>query len=298
VSDFLCPNGHRIHCLADQAGRAAKCPRCGVRFRIPTQEGVPAEAAPGADSDISPPELSDSGASSASAVRPRPSQKEPQIEFLCPNGHHLHGPASLQGRPGACPECGSRFRIPILDESDEQEEEQEAAPEQLDLGSLIGEEQGGSGAAQAAEDIESDQAPAILDEASTSGQDDVPSALEMPSGAHYPPVSVEEAASNTQIVLRDRQSAVSSAGPAPGHPLAQVVAQLWAAKGTAKLELQLAGGETLVPDYFAKRLSHGNHGAFATKASDGCWTLTVIRWDAVERVLLRDLKSLPAEWAE
>ncbi len=50
------------------------------------------------------------------ADRPPSAVKEPQIEFLCPNGHHLHGPASLQGRPGECPECGSRFRIPVVDE--------------------------------------------------------------------------------------------------------------------------------------------------------------------------------------
>jgi hypothetical protein len=42
--------------------------------------------------------------------------KETQIEFLCPNGHRLHGPASLQGKPGECPECGSRFHIPTYDE--------------------------------------------------------------------------------------------------------------------------------------------------------------------------------------
>ena len=33
--EFLCPNGHRIRCQAEQAGRAAKCPRCGVKFRVP-----------------------------------------------------------------------------------------------------------------------------------------------------------------------------------------------------------------------------------------------------------------------
>ena len=35
--EFLCPNGHRIRCQAVQVGRAGKCPRCGVKFRIPKE---------------------------------------------------------------------------------------------------------------------------------------------------------------------------------------------------------------------------------------------------------------------
>jgi hypothetical protein len=36
VIEFLCPNNHKIRCPDDQAGRAAKCPKCGVKFLIPT----------------------------------------------------------------------------------------------------------------------------------------------------------------------------------------------------------------------------------------------------------------------
>lgn len=115
--EFLCPNGHRIRCPAAQAGRAARCSRCGVRFRIPEAAELNAPEAIGSDSKISRPELTDS----AIASKPPPStigrlQKEPQIEFLCPNGHRLFGQANLQGRAGECPECGSRFRIPTYDE--------------------------------------------------------------------------------------------------------------------------------------------------------------------------------------
>ena len=35
VIQFLCPNGHKIHCPDDRAGKPAKCPKCGVKFRIP-----------------------------------------------------------------------------------------------------------------------------------------------------------------------------------------------------------------------------------------------------------------------
>ena len=34
--ECLCPNNHKIRCPDDLAGRAAKCPKCGMRFPIPS----------------------------------------------------------------------------------------------------------------------------------------------------------------------------------------------------------------------------------------------------------------------
>ncbi len=120
--EFLCPNGPRIRCAAEQAGRAAKCPRCGVKFRIPDAADLNVSEAVGSDSNVTGPEFtdSDSGSKKPPPVISRP-PREPQIEFLCPNGHRLHGPASLQGKPGECPDCGSRFRIPVYDETSSEE---------------------------------------------------------------------------------------------------------------------------------------------------------------------------------
>ncbi len=104
---FLCPNGHTIRCSDEQAGRTAKCPKCGAKFRIPKLADIAAaEQATATPLTESPSTLS----------------AEEQIEFLCPNGHRLFGPARLQGQPGQCPECGVKFRIPSYDEIDEEEE--------------------------------------------------------------------------------------------------------------------------------------------------------------------------------
>jgi DNA-directed RNA polymerase subunit RPC12/RpoP len=118
--EFLCPNGHRIHCPEEQAGRAAKCPRCGVKFRIPSQSEAKVAGPSEGGSGVSRPELNDSGSSGIRGSRAVADQ-QPEIEFLCPNGHRLHGAASLQGRPGQCPECGSRFRIPTYEDVPEEE---------------------------------------------------------------------------------------------------------------------------------------------------------------------------------
>jgi hypothetical protein len=115
--EFLCPNGHKIRCQAAQAGRAAKCPRCGVKFRVPdvTDQNLPKTG--DSDPSISPPDFTDSSVTGKSALGTSGAAgKEPDFEFLCPNGHRLHGPASLQGRPGECPDCGSRFRIPTYED--------------------------------------------------------------------------------------------------------------------------------------------------------------------------------------
>jgi hypothetical protein len=103
-----------------------------VKFRVPDAAELNLSEATGSDSNVSRPEFTDSGIGS----RKLPSvggrvQREPQIEFLCPNGHRLHGPASLQGKAGECPDCGSRFRIPTYDD---------ASPEDIHLGRVEGHE--------------------------------------------------------------------------------------------------------------------------------------------------------------
>jgi hypothetical protein len=73
---------------------------------------------------------------SASGVAIGPALGEDEVEFLCPNNHLLHGPSSLEGKAGQCPECGSRFRIPVYDEDAADELDDETKP-QISVRSIL-----------------------------------------------------------------------------------------------------------------------------------------------------------------
>ena len=262
VIEFLCPNGHRIRCQAEQAGRAAKCPRCGVKFRVPKPTDLEVSEVAGSDSKILRPEFVDSTGSS----RRFPAvgggvQKEPEIEFLCPNGHRLHGSVKLQGRPGQCPECGSRFRIPTYEDiSAEEETEQE-----ISLGRVNGRE------------------------GSDAGKRDVTAAQSVPpaGGSRVP---LANGAMPTAISRRDLA----------GQAMAALVAKLWDMRPTgATIELRLRDGQTVVPNEFLKKLSQqNNQGVFAVKEADGRLLLVAVAWDAVATATLRGLSELPKGLAE
>jgi len=251
--EFLCPNGHRIRCPAERAGQPAKCPKCGVRFRIPEPS----------DEDRSPDETRSTGAERTNGLASGKTQAtttaEPQIEFLCPNGHRLHGAASLQGRTGQCPECNSRFRIPSCDDvpADDEEEAEE------EIGVV------GAGC-----------------DTKVTFDDTEPFAASQASNGE------SEAAVTTAIRLENSgvlatQSHVS--------PLAELLAKLFGEKNAeATVQLHLTSGETLTPNHFVKQASQGSHGLFAFDDSSGLFTLMLIAWQSIARIEIQGMKELPA----
>lgn len=190
------------------------------------------------------------------------SSREPQIEFLCPNGHRLHGPASLQGRLGQCPDCGSRFRIPVYDEGDDNE--------QAELGIEMGRADGRRSS-------DSRIKPPEI-------------GIEGPSRAKAEDEQVPDSPSDA---LRTDVSASDSALGAI-HPLGAIFAKLWVEKARgATFELVFDDQRVLTPDVFIKTLSPPSHGVFAIKESNGTITLEAVAWEAVRRLVVRNLKRMP-----
>lgn len=232
--EFLCPNGHRIRCPDEQAGRAAKCPKCHVAFRVPGPAAGPGAQA--AETEPAPPD-----------APPAQAEADDSIEFLCPNGHRLHGPARLKGQAGECPMCGTKFRVPTYEDLSEEE-----VPDQpIEVGRADG----------------NDDYDMVLPEVD---EDDV----EGPAA-----------------------TAFAQSLPAAPHPTAELLARMWEYKNRgATLEIRLSSGETLIPDHFAAKSATSSHALLAAVERDGTHTVYLVAWDAVQRVLLRGVKSLPEEF--
>ena len=173
----------------------------------------------------------------------------------------------MQGRAGECPECGSRFRIPIIDEPDESPvpllEPQMAAEGDVPLEDEISLHSGVRSAQAQAVDAEPLEFLQVLDMPETTASSAI---LGVPAGG---------------------------AGP---HPLAALFIELWAARDeSSRVEVHLESGSVLVPDGYLKSHSMRDYAVLVTKDPDGRSTATIVPWNSIARIILRALKEIPGE---
>jgi hypothetical protein len=233
-----CPNGHMLTCPDNLAGKAGKCPHCGEKFRIPlpasgSNVAVAPSPPPAPEPEPEPPAAPPppEAPPEAPAIRafdpdndPPPSPEE--IVFLCPEGHHLAGPATAAGEAEECPVCHTRFIVPNPDDIHEDEPQ---TPE-IDLASLL--------------------------------------PLAVPAG-----YSSEDEGS---------------------RGLGQLFAVLWQYRALGcPIELHLSEGRVLVPNGFVVESAALSHGVFTMTEPNGASTLTVIAWNAIERVNVRTVYEMP-----
>lgn len=294
--EFICPNGHQLSAPENMAGKAGKCPRCGTRFLIPTLEELHAEepeeieeaaepvsvgsatgsalkgagSTPSAAGGSSPSAASKSGPSKStvsvspdSAAASSELGRAPQLPagyfiFLCPNNHKLNGPVSLKGKPGQCPHCGAKFRIPADDEPE--------APAPL---SSVGVGVSSAVAVESSSSLPTAPAPEITEQE----PDEIPTA-EPISVWHLPP---------------------PTAGT--GHALASLFGWIWAQREPqAVIELTLKDGEPFLPKWFAPELSSEGFGAFAQQDDSGDYSLTLLPWESIQSVVVRNLSEIPPQF--
>ena len=120
---FLCPNGHQLSAPENLAGKPGKCPKCNTAFVVPTpeEEESQPDAPPVEVAAAAPASAPSSPTIGMGSGKGKASSKDVFV-FLCPNGHKLNGPPSLKGKPGQCPHCGAKFRIPADDDLETPEE--------------------------------------------------------------------------------------------------------------------------------------------------------------------------------
>jgi hypothetical protein len=76
--------------------------------------------------------------------------------------------------------------------------------------------------------------------------------------------------------------------------IGQLFAVLWQYKGmNCPIELHLGEGRVLVPNGFAPESAALSHAVFTVTEPNGATTLTVIAWNAIERINVRNLYDIP-----
>jgi len=265
---FTCPKGHPISCNEDFSGKPAKCPQCNVKFVVPPPGQKRADPLPKK-------EKAAATAGSGTAAEQTPAASEDEIVFLCPNGHKLNGPARLQGKPGQCPECGAKFRIPSYDDNSDATADNVEEDDEILVGEVVGDD-----AVFDAGDLEEIE---IVDDVEV---------------AEFPDDEYDYSYSDSDMP-EDAAPVVDFVPTLPDfseghHALSGIFQLLWEQRhygGT--VEMQLAEGELLNPDFFSPELSQATHGVFATKGKDGAYTIISVPWDSVLRVTLRKTEELP-----
>ncbi len=235
---FQCPNGHPITCADDRGGKPAMCPKCKTKFLVPT-EGK------GEDKVV------------AKQIAERTEEPaEEVIEFLCPNGHKLSGPASLQGQPGQCPHCSSKFQIPSAEDFEEDDDDHgeddshdDAAPMELGLDSIVPADDFDAGNEGSWEVEDVDEAVLVLPEA------DHPS-------SHL-------------------------------HPMAEIFLLLWEQRGDGVVEIRCKDGGVITPTDYSQQTSNHQVALFAISDDQGDQVLAVA-WGHVAQVELHGIKRLPS----
>jgi hypothetical protein len=84
--------------------------------------------------------------------------------------------------------------------------------------------------------------------------------------------------------------------PVPGdhHPAARLVARLWQERAHGGIiELHMAGGSVILPEWYEVNWSRGTHGLFASQAADGTVTMTAVAWETLEKIVVRQVRDLP-----
>lgn len=84
-------------------------------------------------------------------------------------------------------------------------------------------------------------------------------------------------------------------GEAAWHPSADLVARLWAERDLGgTVEVHHADG-VIVPEWYDVTWSRGTYGVFGSQAADGSITITAVAWDSVRKVVVRNVRTLPAD---
>ena len=223
---------------------------------------------------------------------PPPVVVDGKIVFHCPKGHRLVVAAVHAGKRGRCDRagCGAALVVPSIPGPDESPVADAIEVPEAEI------EQAAEPASKIAEPAADDGAAAAGAEAGGEAWNfDLAGGQSTPAPAPAPVSPAPAAAAGTWDRLVPDGGGID-AGPSPGteHPTARLTARLWAEREHGGIvEIHLAGGSVLVPEWYEARWSRGTHGLFASPGANETVTLTAVAWDTVQKIVVRQLPAVP-----
>jgi hypothetical protein len=208
----------------------------------------------------------------AAAAGASPANK---IVFYCSNGHRVVVPATMSGQRGKCSKCGVAVRIPASSQS-------AAVPPRP-----AEQQAGGTDLATATEQ------PAGEETSRATTSDSNVSATEFVELSQQ--LSDPYQFSDPGEQPPQEQFEAGQGGAAlPINPTAALVTRLFQEMEHGGIvEVHIAGGSVILPEFYEPRWSAGSHGLFASRAADGTVTLTAVAWDSIQKIIVRQVNGLP-----
>lgn len=201
------------------------------------------------------------------------------ITFQCDNGHKINVPAKLAGKRGTCSKCGIAVVIPLASAAQAPAPPQPAATEPV--------------AEPAAAAPAVDQFADLFNAASLAPPAAEEVAIDI-NGASEEAITGGGSAVGDVVAGYAPEQFEADETTAVENPTAQLVARLWLERGHGGVvELHLAGGGVILPEWYEPRWSRGTHGLFASQAADGTVTLTAVAWDSIQKIVVRQVEGLP-----
>lgn len=215
------------------------------------------------------------------------------VVFHCSNGHRIVAPVRNAGMTGVCSTCQAPVRVPVVEPT--QGAPTGTAPASAAVTRILG---GG-------EPSRGSMAPASAARTSASSPplgapiDDDPLApvvtgSSQPVGEWGPfggaaPAGEAAAAAGESWPEAEGDEGYAADGD---NPTAVLLARLWEEQQHGGLvQVHLKDGGLLLPQEYAPRWSQGTHAVFASSEADGSITLTAVAWDAIQKIVVRNLKD-------
>ncbi|MGI8979233.1 MAG: hypothetical protein ACR2FY_08410 [Pirellulaceae bacterium] len=254
---FLCPNGHQLTAPDNLAGRPGKCPKCNTPFVVPKPDAEEPAAERAAETPPEPP------TEETEETEGKPAdEKATAAEIGQGSGKGKLNPADVF--IFLCPNGHKLNGPPSL---------KGKAGQCPHCGAKF----------RIPDDDDDMELPEAPEESSapTTG-----------SGQFvFPGFGTQE---NVEEVYEAVEVEDTLDPPPDGiHPLSYIVGRLWDRKGDdTELEIFLAEGEIVAPEFYSEILSIREFGVFGSQDGDGSYSVTIIPWTTVRKIGIRKLPEL------